>query len=432
MDSFAAQFVAAVLALGTNVARPSAALLTDVAFYEELCYLGWPERKGLNLSDALLLSRCVPKVSSRSSKENVEASSAATVSELLQAAKIGGVCRDLLGVGGFFFALFDATYMATLVQALPATGSCAGGCPFGRPLCKGMLGCVSPTCDDVKPLCNDNTDAGALARFMCGVTCGCGDLTSALLWIGPNSGCLRGCQEAARSKAEIAGCSDAQPSSTELAALVGYSRAYELYFAGWSLTNASVRAELGCLALNFDVPWLCDQEYFNASYGAKSLVPLCPVTCGCIEDSAKPGCPRTCIAPEPPRLHDLSDTQLALANKLLPSDTPPYPPSCFGVNATVCAALLTVWHKHPCPVSCDASRDHHNSTSMSSAPLLLCPSALATLTRCRCAPSVQPVVVTHGVPRASYKVQAVYTRSAITRAPLQRAAGMQHRAVAPS
>jgi hypothetical protein len=75
--SFPAQFVAAVLALGTNVARPSAALMSDAAYNDECapqgCALVWSEREFLNLSDAHLLSRCVLKFSSASSKERAEA-----------------------------------------------------------------------------------------------------------------------------------------------------------------------------------------------------------------------------------------------------------------------------------------------------------------------------------------------------------------------
>ena len=60
MRSFPAQFVAAVLALGTNVARPSAALMSAAAFSDE-CDLGLSKREARSLSDAHLLSRCVLK-----------------------------------------------------------------------------------------------------------------------------------------------------------------------------------------------------------------------------------------------------------------------------------------------------------------------------------------------------------------------------------
>jgi hypothetical protein len=355
MRSFPAQFVAAVLALGTNVARPSDALLSDAAFADECAYLIWSSRAVRNLSDAHLLSRCVLKYSSARSKEQAEASSANSVSELVQGAKDEG-CKDLLGQ--HYLPSFEAVYMATLAQALPATGSCAGGCPFGRPLCNGTRGCVRPTCADFKPLCNNNTDAGALARYLCGVTCGCDDLTSDLLWIGPNLGCLPQCKQAAKALANET-CSDAQPGSAELAAFVGYSRAFELRFASMS-TNAIVRAELGCFALNFEFhrQTLCDQESWSTD-GAKSLVPFCPVSCGCIDDPSMPGCPRACRAPEPPTLRDLSDAQLAVANavkatwnKRFGLNSPAYPPSCLDLNATVCDALRTAWHKHPCPVAC--------------------------------------------------------------------------------
>jgi hypothetical protein len=128
-----------------------------------------------------------------------------------------------------------------------------------------------------------------MARFMCSVTCGCDDLTSDLLRIGPNSGCLPNCQEkAAKAVAETAHCSDAQPGSAKLAALVGYSGAFELQITGSSLTSATARAELGCFALNFEDYCLCDQESLNATKGAKSLLPFCPVSCGCISDRPSP------------------------------------------------------------------------------------------------------------------------------------------------
>ncbi len=360
MRSFPAQFVAAVLSLGTNVGRPSAALPTDAATADE-CYIFWEERAARNLSDAHLLSSCVLKSSFTSSKEQAAVYSARSVSELIQDTGFDDYyCADLLD-GEVFYPYDEAVYLASLVQALPATGSCAGGCPLSRPLCSGTL-CVRPTCADVKPLCNTNAGAGPLARVLCGATCGCGNHARDLLWIGANSGCTLSCRKAAGAKAESATCSDVQPGSAELAALVGYSRAFERHITGWSATNASVRAELGCFALNFDyssddyTTSICNQEYFNTTFGAKSLVPFCPVSCGCIDAPSKPGCPRACRAPEPPTLRDLSDAQLALANAAMATwngfDAPPYPPSCFGLNATGCNVLLTAWHRHPCPMAC--------------------------------------------------------------------------------
>ncbi len=364
MRSFPAQFVAAVLALGTNVARPSDALMSAAAFTDE-CYLGWYEREAVNLSDAHLLSRCVPYGSSMRSREQAEASSAKSVSDSVRESGVEYCGGDLLGTDAFA-PYIEAVFIATLAQALhlPATSSCAGeergSCPLSRPLCNGTLGCVRPTCGDVTPLCNDNTDTGAMARFVCGVTCGCGDLTSDLLLIGPNSGCLPKCQEkAAKAVAETATCADAQPGSAELAALLRYSGFFERQFPGWSATNATVRAELGCFALNFDYSdaamGLCDQEYWNATKGAKSLLPYCPASCGCIGDPSKPGCPRACRAPEPPVLRDLSDAQLAVANAAMGTfdkQLMAYPPTCLGITATDCDALLTSWHRHPCPVAC--------------------------------------------------------------------------------
>lgn len=188
MGSFPAQFAAAALALGTNVARPSTALMSDADFTDE-CELGWPERTDLNLSDAHLLSSCLVTDSSVRSQEEAKASSTGkSVSELVRLSNINK-CEDLLGSD--WDVLEEVVYIAKLASALPATGSCADGCPVSRPLCKdtnGTMGCARPTCDDVEPLCHDNSGAGALARFMCGVTCGCRNLTSELLWIGPNSG----------------------------------------------------------------------------------------------------------------------------------------------------------------------------------------------------------------------------------------------------
>ena len=257
--------------------------------------------------------------------------------------------------------------MVKLAQSLAATGSCAGGCPLSRPLCKntnGTLGCVRPTCDDVKPLCNATSDTVALARFVCGVTCGCD-------WLGGISGCPSSCQEkAAKAVTETATCSDAQPGSAELAALVNYSRAFELHYANYINTSATVRAELGCFALNFEPErqTLCNQA-LSSSYGFQSLLPFCPVSCGCIDNPSKPGCPTACSAPEPPTLRDLSDAQLAVANAARATynevNAPPYPPSCSGLNATDCDPLLTVWYKHPCPVACGIDPD---AASASPAP----------------------------------------------------------------
>jgi hypothetical protein len=212
MRSFPAQFVAFVLALGTNAARPSSALMSDAAYTDECIYLTWSDIDEEILSDAHVLSRCVLYRSSVRSEEQAEASSAPR--HWVQGEK-ELECNDLLG-GSVLSSYFEAGAMATLVQVLPAYGSCAGGCSMPRPLwkeTKGTLGCVRPTCADVKPLCNNITDAGALTRYLCGVTCGCGDLTSDLPWIGPNLGCISACQEkATKAVAESATCSDAQPS----------------------------------------------------------------------------------------------------------------------------------------------------------------------------------------------------------------------------
>ena len=95
MLSFPAQFVAAVLALGTNVARPSAALMSAAAFNDE-CLLDWPAREGRNLSDAHLLSRCLPCGSVFETSDRAAALSARTVSELVQESDFA-VCGDVLG-----------------------------------------------------------------------------------------------------------------------------------------------------------------------------------------------------------------------------------------------------------------------------------------------------------------------------------------------
>jgi hypothetical protein len=385
MGSFPAQFVAAVLALGTNIARPSAALMSAAAFTHECRWDTWFDRKVKNLSDAPVLSRCVLKNSFQRAKDRAEALSARSVSDFYQLSK-GNACHDRLGFSGGMGgselgavgslpAFYEAPYMATLVDALPATGSCTVSCPFGRPLCNGTLGCVRPTCADFKPLCNNKTDAGMLARLLCSETCGCGDLASELLWIGRDNGCLPRCPwrvEEVAAMYKSASCSDAQPGSTELAALVEYSRAFEPQFADWH-TSATVRAELGCFALNVDNRGsLCNHEFWNTTHGAKSLVPFCPVSCGCIENPSKPGCPRACRAPESPILRDLSDAQLAVATAARATwnarpdafqKTPPFPPSCSGLNATVCDALFFFWYKHPCPVACGIDPDTASTSS---------------------------------------------------------------------
>ena len=101
----------------------------------------------------------------------------------------------------------------------------------------------------------------------------------------------------------------------------------------------------------------------------KSLVPFCPVTCGCIDDPSRHGCPGTCNAtdaaePLTPVCRDLSDAQLVLASdarvaryKFIGLTRPePYPPSCSGANAMVCAQLgidsYGTVSRHPCPKAC--------------------------------------------------------------------------------
>ena len=355
-SSLNALFVNAVLSRGTNMTMPA---------FTDKCAFSWSGAAEQNLSDALWLSACVPKKYLVRTEEQAKALSAKPVSDLVVESGID-TCADVLGdrgSEGIISPQDQATYMAILVEALPATGSCTGGCPLGRPLCNGngTDRCVTPTCQDVKALCYNNTDAGALARFMCSVTCGCDRLASALLWIGPEHGCLPACQKRAEFEANYSSCSDAQPGSPKLAALVEYSSAFALNVANKSLTSASVRAKLGCFALQFErdteLQNLCDQNYWITTRGAKSLLPFCPASCGCILNPSKRGCPGTCTLRQPPRLHDLSDAQLRYVASTFPrtSDTAAYPQSCLGLNATVCDALRTVWHKHPCPVACNLS-----------------------------------------------------------------------------
>jgi hypothetical protein len=369
--TIAAQFVDAVLKLGSNADRPSDGLMSMVAYNAE-CYLSWSEMEDRNLSGALVLSSCVPYEAFGKTKELAQASAAEAVSDLVEYFRLiteTDDCADMHSTS--FLPRHEGVMMAKLVEALPQTGSCVGGCPFGRPLCNGTT-CVRPTCDDIMPLCNAGGNAGALARYACGVTCGCDSPTSALVWTGPNSGCRPTCQEAARSAARNARCSDAQPGSAEFAALATYSRAKDQFFI--SSVNATVKAALGCFALNFDFPDICDAD--ATADDSKSFVPFCPVTCGCIDDPSRPGCPGTCDAtdaaePPTPVCRDLSDAQLVLASdtrvawyKLNGLTRPdPYPPSCVGANETVCAHLgidldrdggrLPAW-KHPCPVACNA------------------------------------------------------------------------------
>ncbi len=98
--SLPAQFVAAVLALGTNVAHPSDTLMSSEAFADE-CRISWSTRAARNPSDAHLLSSCVLYESWVSSKDQVAAYSAQSVSDLVRESHGGDHCVDMLDADHF-------------------------------------------------------------------------------------------------------------------------------------------------------------------------------------------------------------------------------------------------------------------------------------------------------------------------------------------
>jgi hypothetical protein len=70
--------------------------------------------------------------------------------------------------------------------------SCGGWCPRSHPMCMGGQ-CIVPTCDVLRPYCDDPSPTGTRTRTYCARTCGCDDPASALALFTPVSGCSPGC-----------------------------------------------------------------------------------------------------------------------------------------------------------------------------------------------------------------------------------------------
>jgi hypothetical protein len=180
-----------------------------------------------------------------------------------------------------------------------------------------------PTCDHVSARCNANTDAGNLARFACGATCGCDSPASSLPFPGPNYGCQVVCKKAAEDQAARSECSDAH---FGLAELVEFATSDAVRASFDKRSNKTAWETLGCFALSFNLRTtddLCDWDGSRTKSGEKTFMPFCPVFCGCIEDPSITGCPVACKATDQslqsnpksptPVCRDLSDTQLATA-----------------------------------------------------------------------------------------------------------------------
>jgi hypothetical protein len=279
------------------------------------------------------------------------------------------------------FAVDDALKMARLVEELATTDpSCDEKCPLHRPLCKGGS-CVQPTCDDFKNFCYDLTDAGVLARLVCGVTCGCSDYNSDLFYIGQNYGCGPCDPE------ETSECSDAQPNQGVGPALAAFALRNHALLPGRIVQNATFWRTLGCLGLHVAnepkvVQVMCNTVHDSLkTEGKKSFMQFCPVTCGCTVSPDVPGdCPSAC-KPQPsddnskaamPPCKDLSDAQLAVASDFKMEDfkmahtLSQWPRRCGDVTPAICNRLLQAavstgtrpgdrsvhYWAHPCPVAC--------------------------------------------------------------------------------
>ena len=71
----------------------------------------------------------------------------------------------------------------------PSWSACSPELPFCRP--DGT--CAYPVCEDVRPYCQHDSEAGTRARQLCPQTCGCDRPLSGLLLQLPTNGCSRRC-----------------------------------------------------------------------------------------------------------------------------------------------------------------------------------------------------------------------------------------------
>ena len=216
-------------------------------------------------------------------------------------------------------------------------GTCADGCSdVVFPLCRKGT-CVAPTCEDARPHCHTDTEAGLRARMLCPVTCGCSEPKPPLLLSGQGFGCGPACQKTPGYTNALAAlpCEDARPGSGEMSAFAdqlfslsksdifkGYTEA-EMQAVGYIFgRNGASDEGTGCQAVSLLAAVASEHMGFNTqqaamifvcggTYGGQEfgllgfgglqpLAVLCPVQCGCtqpeldFEGWSLRGCPSSC------------------------------------------------------------------------------------------------------------------------------------------
>jgi len=141
--------------------------------------------------------------------------------------------------------------------------TCPNGCP-GAPVafsdlfqasqcrvCAGPLTsfcrdgeCVIPTCQDLEPACNTDSELGLRARQYCAETCGCRNVTSSLVLSAPENGCSPACLPRFQHSLEYVPCTDTGPRDPRVQAwLQGLSS----LSPNWSPQKRSLAGLLGSL-----------------------------------------------------------------------------------------------------------------------------------------------------------------------------------------
>jgi hypothetical protein len=212
---------------------------------------------------------------------------AVSLDSLLSAYSNSFGCVDLLALARSddnFWLLDEAVIMGSLASEVEKEATSANLCPFPRPVWNGSK-CVRLSCDDVKPLCNEDSRAGVQTRFMCGKTCGCDSPVSPLFYM---NGCSKACSDRLVINLNNTQCADVRPNSTASAALAAFATSTGMTF--WTaekLPPAKAWTELGCKAAEASQFCAVGDAF---GLGISSFVPFCPETCTCsVEPDECPG-----------------------------------------------------------------------------------------------------------------------------------------------
>ena len=129
------------------------------------------------------------------------------------------------------------------------------------------------------------------------MSAGCDDITGPLLDFDPGHGCPSTCRAIHSKQLASIRCTDVSPDDPKLKALAAnYKKRFRIGSRKELVTGVDT---FGCAAFNDyrDVPgaWTNNEPHCEfGTPGVKSLLTLCPVTCGCVQKKGSIQCPTTC------------------------------------------------------------------------------------------------------------------------------------------